>query len=205
MLHGEFRLLIGLGNPGSKYQDTRHNIGFMVMNKLASENDIAFESNKKLFGQIGKKGIGEEATRLFMPNTYMNDSGVAIKAALNWFDLDVNQILVIVDDMDLPLGKIRLRQKGGAGGHRGLRSIINHIGTNQFCRVRIGIGSPSNNPLKRKIMTNSYVLGKFAEKEKVIIKQIIDEIIYGLEIIQKSGFTSGSNYLNSLKINELEL
>ena len=108
-----------------------------------------------------------------MPNTFMNESGRAIRAALDWFDLEIDQLIVLVDDMDLPLGKLRIRTKGGSGGHKGLLNTIHHLGTESFCRLRIGIGAPSQNQEERRNQTNSYVLGSFTAKEKRMTKTIV--------------------------------
>ena len=144
MSSGDFQLLVGLGNPGSKYESTRHNIGFMALQRLACQDSASFRLNNKLYGQLADIRNGLKKRRLLMPNTYMNESGRSIRAALDWFDLDVNNLLVLVDDMDLPLGRIRLRSKGSSGGHNGLRSIIQPLGTQEFCRIRIGIGPPAH-------------------------------------------------------------
>ena len=132
-----------------------------------------------------------------MPNTYMNESGRSIGSALKWFDLTGHQMLVIVDDMDLPLGKLRVRDSGGSGGHNGLRSIIQHLGSQDFCRLRIGIGSPSQIPEERKEKTVSHVLGEFKKKEIPIVEEVLDTVISGLALMKKSGFAKGSTYLNS--------
>ncbi len=128
MSSGDFQLLVGLGNPGSKYESTRHNIGFMALQRLAFQASASFRLNNKLFGQLADIRNGLKKRRLLMPNTYMNESGRSINAAMQWFDLNINQILIIVDDMDLPLGKLRFREEGSSGGHNGLKSIISELG-----------------------------------------------------------------------------
>ena len=143
MLTDDLKLLVGLGNPGVEYHKTRHNVGFMVLEEVARNNNCLFSESKKLFGRTCEYGIGIEKTRLLMPNTYMNESGKSVRSAKDWFDFDIHQLIVLVDDMDLPLGKIRVRSKGSSGGHNGLRSIINHLGTDEFKRLKIGIGPPS--------------------------------------------------------------
>ena len=152
-MSGDFRLLVGLGNPGPKYTATRHNIGFMVLKRLAVKESIEFRQNKKLLGRLAEIGVGANAISLLMPNTYMNESGNSIRASMDWFGLEINQLLILVDDMDLPLGKLRLKEQGSSGGHNGLKSIISHLGTEDFCRLRIGIGAPSEMMMDRKEKT----------------------------------------------------
>ena len=195
----DLRLLVGLGNPGSKYKYTRHNIGFMVLEKLAQKESAEFHQSKKLFGKTASIGIGENIQRLLLPNTFMNDSGQSVRAAMDWFGLEVNQILVLVDDMDLPLGKLRIRTKGGSGGHKGLTSTIKHLGTQNFCRLRIGIGSPSANPEERRQRTISHVLGAFSSDESLILKEVLNEVIINLDLIKKLGVELAANQINSYK------
>ena len=197
MLPNDLQLIVGLGNPGSKYKSTRHNIGFMALEKLAIKESIEFSKSKKLLGQIAELGIGANKKRLLMPNTFMNESGRSIKAAIEWFDLEINQILVLVDDMDLPLGRLRLRSKGGSGGHNGLKSAINYLRTEEFCRLRIGIGAPSKNPEERRLKTNSHVLGKFSANELPIAQEVINEVLLGFELISRLGIDIASNRINS--------
>ena len=118
-MSNRLRLVVGLCNPGGKYQGTRHNIGFMALDLLAEKNGLQFRQQSKLHGLTADVGIGDQRLRLLMPQTFMNDSGRSIRAALDWFDLVPDQLLVLVDDMDLPLGRLRLRAKGSAGGHNG--------------------------------------------------------------------------------------
>ena len=149
------RLVVGLGNPGTKYEGTRHNIGFMALEQMASREGFSFRQQSKLHGLVAEHGIGESRLRLLMPQTYMNDSGRSIRAALDWFGFTPEQLLVLVDDMDIPLGRLRLRAQGSAGGHNGLRSTIQHLGTQAFPRLRIGIGAPADNPAERRARTVS--------------------------------------------------
>ena len=123
----DLRLVAGLGNPGDKYQGTRHNIGFMALERLAKRESIAFKQSKKLLGDTAELVSGKDVQRLLKPNTFMNESGRSIKAAMEWFDINQEQILIIVDDIDLPLGRLRIRRKGSAGGHNGLQNIIHHV------------------------------------------------------------------------------
>ena len=165
--NNKIRLIVGLGNPGKEYSGTMHNVGFMLLEKFASEKFVSFNKSKKLFGKIAEIGSGQTKKILLMPDTYMNESGRSVNACLKWFNLELNNLLIIVDDMDLPLGKLRLRVKGGSGGHNGLKSTISNVGSENFLRLRIGIGSPAKEPEERRIRTNSHVLGKFTNSEKL--------------------------------------
>ena len=190
------QLLVGLGNPGDKYAGTRHNVGFMALECLAAEAGGSFKQQNKLHGLLAEVGVGTQRLRLLMPQTFMNDSGRSIRAALDWFGLDPVQMLVLVDDMDLPLGRLRLRTSGGAGGHNGLRSTIAHLGGQEFPRLRIGIGAPALNPVERKQRTVGHVLGRFAAAEQPVLDQILAEVLAGVDLIQRLGFERAGNRLN---------
>ncbi len=199
MLSDDLKLLVGLGNPGAEYDKTRHNVGFMVLEKIAKEYNSTFRENKKLFGRTCEIGSGISKKRLLMPNTYMNDSGKSVRSAKDWFDFDNHQFIVLVDDIDLPLGKIRVRSKGNSGGHNGLKSIINHLGTNEFKRLKIGIGSPSEIQKERKIKTVSHVLGRFTKEEFVILNFVVQEIMSCIDSITSDNWEKITTRLNSYK------
>ena len=199
MLSDDLKLLVGLGNPGSEYNKTRHNVGFMVLEEMARQNNCIFRDSKKLYGKTCEIRSGLIKTRLLMPKTYMNESGKSVRSAKDWFNFENNQLIVLVDDMDLPLGKIRVRSKGSAGGHNGLKSIINHLGTNDFKRLKIGIGSPSEIQQERKSKTVSHVLGRFSKEEFVILNFIIKEIISCIESITSNNWEKITTRLNSYK------
>jgi PTH1 family peptidyl-tRNA hydrolase len=200
MQAGQLRLLVGLGNPGDRYHGTRHNVGFMALEALARRNSSAFRSMAKLQGQVAEIGFGPGRLRLLMPQTFMNESGRSIRAALDWFQFDVDQVLVVVDDMDLPLGRLRLRAKGGAGGHNGLRSTIQHLGTEAFARLRIGIGAPGRTAEERRARTVSHVLGRFSQAEQPLLDQVIDAVVQGVDQIQRQGLERAGNHLNGLQL-----
>ena len=193
------KLLVGLGNPGTEYYKTRHNVGFMVLEEIARQNNCTFRESKKLYGKTCEIGSGNCKKRLLMPNTYMNESGKSVRSAKDWFNFESHQLIVLVDDMDLPLGKIRLRSKGGSGGHNGLKSIINHLGTSEFKRLRIGIGSPSKIQTERKSKTVSHVLGRFSKEEFVILNFVIKEIMSCIESITSNNWEKITTRLNSYK------
>ena len=165
-------LFRSLGNPGDKYDGTRHNVGFMALERLAALGGQAFRNQAKLHGLLAEVGQGDRRLRLLMPQTFMNDSGRSIRAALDWYGLQAAQMLVLVDDMDLPLGRLRLRVSGGAGGHNGLRSAIAHLGGQDFPRLRIGIGAPALNPVERKQRTVGHVLGRFSPEEQPALDEV---------------------------------
>ena len=199
MSSDDLKLLVGLGNPGNEYDKTRHNVGFMVLEEIAKKNNCSFRESKKIFGRTCEYGTGMEKKRLLMPNTYMNESGKSVRSAKDWFNFDNNQLIVLVDDMDLPLGKIRVRSKGSSGGHNGLKSIINHLGTAEFKRLKIGIGPPSEDQKDRKSKTISHVLGKFSKEEFTILELIINEIISCIESNSSTNWEKITTRLNSYK------
>ena len=200
MQSGDLRLVVGLGNPGQKYAGTRHNVGFMALEAYAAAEHSRFRSMAKLQGEVAEVGFGSGRIRLLMPQTFMNESGRSIRAALDWFDLSADQVLVLVDDMDLPLGRLRLRAKGSAGGHNGLRSTIQHLGTQEFARLRIGIGAPGRTAAERRERTVSHVLGSFHKNEQPMLDAVLDEVLRGLDLIQRQGLERAGNRLNGVNL-----
>ena len=193
------RLVVGLGNPGTKYEGTRHNIGFMALEQMASREGFSFRQQSKLHGLVAEHGIGESRLRLLMPQTYMNDSGRSIRAALDWFGFTPEQLLVLVDDMDIPLGRLRLRAQGSAGGHNGLRSTIQHLGTQAFPRLRIGIGAPADNPAERRARTVSHVLGPFSRAEQSEVDAVLDGVLEAIQRIQRQHLDRAGNWINGFR------
>lgn len=193
------QLVVGLGNPGDKYAGTRHNVGFMALDRLAQAGGCGFRSQAKLHGLLAEVGQGPGRLRLFKPQTYMNDSGRAIRAVLDWYGLQPDQLLVLVDDMDLPLGRLRLRAAGSAGGHNGLRSTISHLGTQHFPRLRIGIGAPALDPHERRARTVGHVLGRFSAAEQPLVESVLIEVQAGIDLIRRVGVERAGNRLNSFQ------
>ena len=191
--------MVGLGNPGDKYAGTRHNVGFMALDRLAATAGTSFRQQGKMHGLLAEVGHGPARLRLLKPQTFMNDSGRAIRAALDWFSLEPHQLLVVVDDMDLPLGRLRLRAAGSAGGHNGLRSTISHLGTQHFPRLRIGIGAPAADPAERRARTVGHVLGRFAAAEQPLLEAVLAEVEAGIGVIQRLGVERAGNRLNSFQ------
>ena len=173
--------LIGLGNPGKKYSKSRHNIGFLLLENLSKKYNSNFLLKDKLKCSCSEFKIKDSTYRLFLPNTFMNDSGDAVKAIVDWYKINVDKIFVIVDDKDLPLGKIRFRKKGSSGGHNGLKSIIEKLQTQNFNRIRIGIGSPPSIKGKNNFNTISHVLGNISSEEKSILEKVYERVIESIE------------------------
>jgi peptidyl-tRNA hydrolase, PTH1 family len=189
-------LIVGLGNPGSKYAQTRHNVGFDLLDDLAKRWQISFSDRKQFQGIYGE-GFGSNNTkiRLLKPQTFMNLSGQSVRATIDWFKLPSESVLVVYDDLDLPLGKIRLRLSGSAGGHNGMKSIISHLGTQNFPRVRIGIGKSAGEK-----DTISHVLGKFSEVEAPIVSEVICLVNDAIELSLKQGVVQAMNLYNNRSI-----
>lgn len=161
------KVVLGLGNPGKKYQQSRHNLGFWVVDRIASDNGISVQK-RKYDSLIGEGHMGQEKILLVKPQTYMNCSGTAVKRLCRYLPVTAKDLVVIYDDLDLPFGRIRIRPGGGAGGHRGVESIVECVGEENFFRVRIGIGRPPAG-----IVPSDYVLGSFTAEEKAEIEQVI--------------------------------
>lgn len=160
------KLVVGLGNPGDKYAKTRHNIGFEVINKLQKDLNIIGEKDK-FQGLLSEKNIDGEKVLFLKPQTFMNLSGNSIAAVINFYKIDAkNDMIVIYDDMDLPVGKLRVKEKGSSGGHNGIKSIISHLG-DEFLRIKCGIG-------KSKDDTIDFVLGQFDKSEQETVDKMIE-------------------------------
>ena len=189
--------LIGLGNPGKKYSKNIHNIGFLVLENLSRKHNSNFILKDKLKSYCSEFKINHYTYRLFLPNTFMNNSGDAVRAIVDWYKISLDQLFVIVDDKDLPLGKIRFRKKGRSGGHNGLKSIIETLQTQEFNRIRIGIGSPPAINRTNNLNTISHVLGNISSEEQTILDKVYIKVIESLEqlISKKEEFIV--NELNS--------
>ncbi|WAA09483.1 aminoacyl-tRNA hydrolase [Fervidibacillus albus] len=184
------KLIVGLGNPGRKYEETRHNVGFQVIDELSTRFNLPLKNSK--FRALMEKGVvNGQKVLLMKPLTYMNLSGEAIAPVMNYFDIPASNLLVIYDEMDLPVGKIRLRYKGSAGGHNGVKSIIQHIGTEQFNRIRIGVGKPQPG-----MSTVNHVLGTFSPSDRQIIRGMIQTSADACEMWLDSPFMDVMNKFN---------
>jgi PTH1 family peptidyl-tRNA hydrolase len=163
------RLLVGLGNPGPRYAGNRHNIGFMAVDAIVRRH--SFSAMRERFHSLAAEGtIGAEKVLALAPQTFMNDSGRAVQAALQFFKLQPSDVIVIYDEIDLPLGKVRVKRGGGAGGHNGIRSIDAHIGTDTW-RVRLGVDHPG-----QKELVKSYVLMDFFKEEHAQVQAMLDAV-----------------------------
>ncbi|MGG3799692.1 aminoacyl-tRNA hydrolase [Metabacillus fastidiosus] len=184
------KLIIGLGNPGKQYESTRHNVGFMAVDQLSDRLNIPLDRTK-FNGLYGIAHISGEKVILLKPLTYMNLSGECIRPLMEYYEVDDNEIVVIYDDLDIPTGKIRLRTKGSAGGHNGIKSMIQHLGTQQFNRVRVGIDRPSNG-----MTITDYVLGRFIEEEQADIQSAIKQSAEACEKWLTTDFNQVMNEFN---------
>ena len=162
------KLIVGLGNPDRKYENTRHNFGYLVVQELAVRYKISFHRNSSLQSFLAEGNIEENEACLLLPMTYMNNSGVAVKQAVLKKEIDLKNILVVCDDLNLPFGVLRLRPLGSTGGHNGLHSIAVHLGSERFARLRLGINHPGN-----KNQVTDYVLSDFSKTEKAELKEHI--------------------------------
>lgn len=190
------QLIVGLGNPEPKYDRTRHNVGFAAVDALAQSWQIPLSENRKFQAEFGEgKAPQVGKIRLLKPLTYMNRSGQAIRAATDWFKLTPESVLVIYDDMDLPLGKTRLRLSGSAGGHNGMKSAIAHLSTQNFPRLRIGIGKPQQSTGEDSA-TISYVLGRFSSNETQQIAEVLQTVVAAVELSLKQGVEKAMNRYN---------
>ena len=189
--------IIGLGNPGKKYSKSRHNIGFLLLQNLSKKYNSNFLLKDKLKSSCSEFKINNSTYRLFLPNTFMNNSGDAVRAIVDWYKINLDQIFVIVDDKDLPLGKVRFRKKGSSGGHNGLKSIIEKLQTHNFNRIRIGIGSPPSTKGANNFNTISHVLGNISIEEKLILDKVYVRVIKSLEQLNSKKEESIINELNS--------
>ena len=182
------KLFVGLGNPGKKYEHTRHNMGFDVLDLLA---DLAMiDVDKESFkGLLGRGKVLEHDVMILKPQTYMNLSGESVRAVADYFKIDVEDIIVVFDDMAIAPGRIRLRASGSSGGHKGMQNIIDHFGTENIKRIKVGIGEPTFDAI-------DYVLGKPSKEEKVLIDEAINDAVEALKTILKNNFDVAMNKFN---------
>lgn len=187
------KIIAGLGNPGSEYAKTRHNVGFMFVDALAGKLGVT-EWKDKFEAKIGEARIGTEKVLLVKPQTYMNESGRSVGPLMSFYKLEPEDLIVVHDDMDIPAGTIRIRKKGSAGGHNGIKSILAHIGDEHFSRVRIGIGRP----LPGWTVVN-HVLAPFPEEDAKRVAEAIEYLIPAVECIVKEDIDKAMNQYNPKK------
>lgn len=191
------QLIVGLGNPGDKYAQTRHNIGFRVIDALAQAWHISLSHHSKFHGLLGESTLpGQGKIRLLKPTTYMNESGKSVRAVLDWYKLPLNSILVIYDDADLALGRVRLRLNGSSGGHNGMRSIISHGGSEQFPRLRVGIANEFRLNQKGPRDAVPYVLADFSSEDLKVLPDVLDLAVAAVTASVKGGVEQSMNLYN---------
>jgi len=190
------KLVVGLGNPGQEYAGTRHNIGFAVVERLAAKFDCSLRRKVRFAAEVGEVTLADGKVTFAKPQTFMNRSGTAVAALLQWTKVLPAEVLVIVDDADLPLGQLRLRLSGGSGGHNGLRSILSALGGNEeFARLRIGIGRT----LPEGADISGHVLGRFSAAERPVVDAIVTTAVEAVECCLSDGFAVGMNRFNRRK------
>lgn len=185
------KLFIGLGNPGKKYAQTRHNVGFMVIDELAKKWGVSMSEERKFKGIIGSAHVNGEKVLLLKPTTFMNLSGESVQAVMDFYNIDDEDIIVIYDDLDMEVGKIRGRLKGSAGGHNGIKSMILHLAGENFKRLKIGI---DKSPYGK---TTDHVLGKFTDEEMTYIGPAILKAVRACEVTLSLDFTKAVSGLNN--------
>ena len=182
------KLIVGLGNPGKKYEHTRHNMGFDVLDLFSDLSQI--DIDKEVFkGLLGRGKVFNQDVLLLKPQTFMNLSGESVRLVADYFKIDLEDIIIIYDDMALPVGKMRLRKSGSSGGHKGMQNIIEHFSSENIKRIRIGIGEPIYD-------TIDYVLAKPSKDEKPLIDEVINAAVEALKIILKENFDNAMTRFN---------
>ena len=185
-------LIVGLGNPGSKYKGTRHNVGFMAVEKLADLWAVSWSEEKKFKARMSRAVLGEKTIHLCEPLTYMNLSGETVRAVLDYCRIETAKMLIVVDDANIDLGEVRLRIDGGTGGHNGLGSVEQHLATLEFSRLRIGVGRPAE--VRQEL--SSHVLGLFAADEMVILDRVLGRVVQQVECWLQHGAEQAMNKFN---------
>jgi PTH1 family peptidyl-tRNA hydrolase len=190
------KLIVGLGNPGKAYSRNRHNIGFQCLNYFARLHSIHFY-HRRCQARVGVGKMSGQKLLLARPGTFMNLSGKSVACLVRKHNIPLNDLLVIYDDLDLPLGKIRLRQSGSSGGHKGMNSIISTLGSEDFPRIRVGIGRPQveGQSLSEDVIVN-YVLSDFSRQEEAIVKPVLATVAEAIDCFLTQGITAAMNKFN---------
>jgi peptidyl-tRNA hydrolase, PTH1 family len=183
-------LIVGLGNPGKTYENTRHNIGFAVIDLLAQKHHLEFRDKAKFRGSVAEGKIGDTLVTLIKPLTFMNLSGEAVVSIANYLQILPSKILVIVDDVDLPMGQLRLKINSGSGTHNGLKSVEHSLQSNRYARLRIGVGDKGERDLA------DFVLSRFTLEEEKVLPEIKEKAIQTIEIWLDRGITRAMDYAN---------
>ncbi|PKN35262.1 MAG: aminoacyl-tRNA hydrolase [Deltaproteobacteria bacterium HGW-Deltaproteobacteria-19] len=192
------KLIVGLGNPGERYRFSRHNLGFLVIDELADREEITL-SQKRFEAIYGKGSIGSSSTLLAKPQTYMNLSGLSVRRLFDFFKIDLENLIVIHDDLDLPFGTLRLKKGGGSGGHRGVISVMESLGEDNFIRVRMGIGKPPH-----KGMVEDYVLQLLPLEEAERLSEVVSEAAEAIGFLVATGLPAAMNRYNGKAMKNLK-
>ncbi len=193
-MSAQIKLIVGLGNPGSDYDKTRHNAGFWFIDEITRQSSVHLKPELKFHGSSGKTQIASQDVWLLQPSTYMNNSGQAVNSLARYYKIEVDEILVVHDELDLEPGTVKLKKGGGHGGHNGLRDIISHLGSKEFYRLRLGIGHPGN---ARDV--SDYVLKAPSKSDKAQIEMCIDDALRELQDIVCGEFAAVMNTLHTKK------
>ncbi len=189
------KLIVGLGNPGKEYSTNRHNIGFLCLNHIARKQHISLD-RKQGKARIGLGAIAGQEVVLAKPQTYMNLSGQSVSSLMQKYHVTLEDVIVIHDDLDLPLGKIRIRKDSSAGGHNGIKSIIACLGTQDFIRLRVGISRPPREGEEREQTIVEYVLGDFSREDQPVIDDVISRVGQAVECLITDGLSAAMNKFN---------
>jgi PTH1 family peptidyl-tRNA hydrolase len=183
-------LIVGLGNPGKTYDRTRHNIGFAAVDLLARKLGVEFRNSSKMEGALAQGTLANEPCLLLKPKTFMNLSGQSVAQVMKYHEIDLSRVLVIVDDVDLPLGQMRLRIESGPGSHNGLKSVEEYLQTNRYARLRLGVGDREVGDL------SSHVLGKFTGEEQKLVEALLERAAEAVEVFINKGLTRAMDFAN---------
>lgn len=186
-------MIVGLGNPGTAYAATRHNIGFRVIQTFAEKQGWTFRSERSLQADVAQGMFGEKKLLLLQPMTYMNSSGEAVRKCISYFKVELTHMIVVSDDVDLPMGILRIKTCGSSGGHNGLKSIESHLGTQAYARMRMGVGDRQHGDLA------DYVLAPFLEEEKQKLPNIVEQAVAALECWLNKGIVQAMQFANVSK------
>jgi len=195
-MNAPLKLIVGIGNPGDQYADTRHNAGIWFIERLAQEYSGTFKEERKFYGRVASASYSGQELRLLIPSTYMNESGKSVGAIAGFFKIPASQILIAHDELDFSIGKIRFKQGGGLAGHKGLRDIASHLGGGRdFNRLRIGVGHPGN-----REQVTGHVLGKATRADRKIIEQCINEALACMPLALQGEWDQAMNRLHNFEI-----
>jgi peptidyl-tRNA hydrolase, PTH1 family len=187
---GPSTLIVGLGNPGLEYSATRHNLGFLCLDRLATKHRLRF-TGKRAKSVLARGAIGSHDVALAKPQTYMNLSGESVRELLRIYAMPMRSLLIVFDDVDLPTGTVRIRERGGPGTHNGMRSIVDELGSTEFARLRIGVGMPTDG---QKLA--DYVLGLPSPEERTLLDEALDRSVEAIETVARRGIGAAMNQFN---------